>query len=232
MLPEVLFEKFRIASYQNAAAILNYGLKDEFSDIVHALTEFSITTEMIRKPGGNESEIPKVVSSLLRSKGWYETSISGDLEITKSWREQLDAGAGKPRSISKEEKYVRQRYLDGHKIDYVKGRVAFDFEWNSKDQTFDRDLYAFAAFANAGAIDVAIIVTRDTSLNEVFKRLTALDKNGNEVTDDGGNPKSLMSKFGASTTWWGKLIFRLNAGRQGGCPVLAFGIKSECILDL
>src|SRR3546814_4372321 len=32
----------------------------------------------------------------------------------------------------------REKYLDGHKIDYVKGKVAFDLEWNSKDQTFDR----------------------------------------------------------------------------------------------
>lgn len=34
-------------------------------------------------------------------------------------------------------------FMDGHKVDYVKNRVAFDLEWNSKDQTFDRDLYAF-----------------------------------------------------------------------------------------
>ncbi len=32
-----------------------------------------------------------------------------------------------------------ENFIDGHKIDYVKGRVAFDLEWNSKDQTFDRD---------------------------------------------------------------------------------------------
>lgn len=32
-------------------------------------------------------------------------------------------------------------YIDGHNIDFVKGKVAFDLEWNSKDQTFDRDLW-------------------------------------------------------------------------------------------
>jgi hypothetical protein len=50
--------------------------------------------------------------------------------------------------------------LDGHKIDYVKGKTAFDMEWNSKDQTFDRDLYAMAAFFQSGAIDVGVLVTR------------------------------------------------------------------------
>ncbi|HEY5225433.1 MAG TPA: BglII/BstYI family type II restriction endonuclease [Methylovirgula sp.] len=35
----------------------------------------------------------------------------------------------------------------------------------------------------------------------------------------------------ASTTWMGKLLYRLNAGRNGGCPVLAFGIRPACISD-
>jgi hypothetical protein len=30
-----------------------------------------------------------------------------------------------------------ERFMDGHKIDFVKNAVAFDMEWNSKDQTFD-----------------------------------------------------------------------------------------------
>jgi hypothetical protein len=111
--------------------------------------------------------------------------------------------------------------------------VAFDFEWNSKDQTFVRDLYAFAAFSAAGAIDAAIIVTRDTSMNDVFRELgQALDRKGEPAVDDAGNAVPLLPKYGASTTWWGKLIYRLNAGRNGGCPVLALGIKPECVSDL
>ncbi|MDR2880746.1 MAG: hypothetical protein LBV29_02440 [Azoarcus sp.] len=41
-----------------------------------------------------------------------------------------------------------------------KGRVAFDLEWNSKDQTFDRDLYALRAFHECGLISAGIMVTR------------------------------------------------------------------------
>ena len=37
-------------------------------------------------------------------------------------------------------------YIDGHNIDYVKGRIALDVEWNSKDQTFDRDLLAMRTY--------------------------------------------------------------------------------------
>jgi hypothetical protein len=234
ILPPVIFEKFRVASYRKAAAILNFGLPEEFGEVVEALSRFEITTDMIRRPGGNESEIPRVVAGLLRHKGWHETLISGDLTIRKTAR--VPTGVvrkAKPVMRSDVKTYVREKYLDGHKIDFVKNRLAFDFEWNSKDQTFDRDLYAFAAFADAGAIDAAVIVTRDTSMNDVFRELRqAFDKEGKPAFDSNGNPVPLMPKYGASTTWWGKLIYRLNAGRNGGCPVLALGITPACVSDL
>jgi hypothetical protein len=234
ILPEAILKKFRVASYRKAAAILHHGLTSEFSEVLEALARFEITTNMIRKPGGNESDIPRVVSGLLRHSGWRETIISGDLKITRKWREPVGIDKkGKPINETRSLSYVREKYLDGHKIDYVKNRLAFDFEWNSKDQTFDRDLYAFAAFAEAGAIDAAVIVTRDTSLNDVFRELgQALDKDGNPAFRPDGTPVPLKPKYGASTTWWGKLIYRLNAGRNGGCPVLALGITPECISDL
>lgn len=232
-LPASVLRKFRVASYRKAASVLKYGLPTEFAEVIEALEAFEITTEMIRKPGGNESDIPKAISRLLRHRGWHETTISGDLHIKREWREIVGyTRRGEPVTAKHSSAYVREKYLDGHKIDYVKNRLAFDFEWNSKDQTFDRDLYAFAAFAEAGAIDVAVIVTRDTSLNAVFRELgQALDKNGQPMFKD-GKPVAILPKYGASTTWWGKLIYRLNAGRNGGCPVLALGIKAECISDL
>lgn len=228
-----LRSKFRFVSYKKAISILQYGLRDEFVEILEALRLFSITTEMIRKPGGNESEIPKAVRALLRPKGWHETTISGDLHIARRWRELLKLNKkGKEVFDHKTQAIVRRNYLDGHKIDFVKNRLAFDFEWNSKDQTFDRDLYAFDAFAEAGAIDAAIIVTRDVTLNPIFAELgQALTKSGAPAFKD-GKPVMLTAKYGASTTWWGKLIYRLNAGRNGACPVLAIGITPECISDL
>ena len=109
----------------------------------------------------------------------------------------------------------------------MSGRVAFDFEWNSKDQTYDRDLYAFAAFHAAGAIDVGIILTRGMSLdNQYFRKL------GKVLTKDGGEgAEEVYKKFGASTTWMKKLLYRLDAGRNGGCPVLAVGVTPKCVVD-
>ncbi len=150
-----------------------------------------------------------------------------------SWREVVGKKKnGKPVMAPQSRKIKREKYLDGHKIDYVKGKVAFDMEWNSKDQTFDRDLYAMNAFFLSGAIDVGILVTRSLSLNEVFRGVgPALTKTGAVEMTKAGLERPTMSKYGASTTWMGKLIYRLNAGRNGGCPVLAIGITPAAVSD-
>lgn len=54
-------------------------------------------------------------------------------------------------------------------------------------------------------------------LNDIFRQLQ----------DAAG--KSLISKYGASTTWMGKLEYRLKSRRNGGCPILAIGIKKPCV---
>ena len=102
----------------------------------------------------------------------------------------------------------------------MKGKVAFDLEWNSKDQTFDRDLYAFRAFFEYRKIAVAILVTRSNDLDPYFAEL-------GEYVDKNGRKRKYKDKYGASTTHMGKLLPRLRAGRSGGCPVLAIGITQK-----
>lgn len=142
---------------------------------------------------------------MLRPQGWYETRIQGDLLVTV--RTRVDG-----RETLEERRIAN--VVDGHKVDYVKNRVAFDLEWNSKDQTFDRDLYAFRAFHDADIISAGVLLTRSEELNTVFRQL------------------GIMQKYGASTTWMGKLTYRMKAGRNGGCPVLALGITPNVIEDL
>jgi hypothetical protein len=144
------------------------------------------------KPGGNESQIPKKFSQILRPMGWREGRLTAKLIV--------------------DDQEVRH---DTHKVDYIKGRVACDLEWNSKDQTFDRDLYAFSTFFNYDKISVGILITRSNELDPYFSSL-------------GG---SMKNKYGASTTQMGKLLPRLQAGRNGGCPVLVFGITPKLLID-
>jgi hypothetical protein len=231
-VPADIFQRFEVISYRNAAVILSERHNQEFNEILDALREFSISSRQIRMAGGNESEIPKIISASLRPKNWHETIVQGDLLVRLTWREQTGVKRGKAIMENRSREMRRENHLDGHKIDYVKGRVAFDLEWNSKDQTFDRDLYAFNAFSQCGLIDAAIMLTRSEALNAVFRSLgPALKKNGEIDLKPDGTPRLTRDKYGASTTWMGKLLYRLNAGRNGGCPVLALGIKPACISD-
>lgn len=218
---------YDVFSYRHAAAILANSYPDELAQIERALLDFRITVREIGMPGGNESDMPKKFSRTLRPEGWVETRIQGDLHVrSKEYDEEfLDNGKTRKVKLPEGEPRLIENFIDGHKIDYVKGRVAFDLEWNSKDQTFDRDLYALRAFHECGLISAGVLVTRSASLNPVFEVVQQLNKQGEEIG------KTVKAKYGASTTWMGKLLYRLNAGRHGGCPVLVFGITPRLITD-
>ena len=173
------------------------------------MVKLSISISDIKTDGGNESPIPKKFDDVLYPLGWREIKITGDL-LVKLYPRKNAQRRGAFSDEPFEEKTING-YIDGHNIDFIKNKVAFDLEWNSKDQTFDRDLLAMRTYFDCGIIDVGIIVTRSKELNDVFADL------GNKA------------KYGASTTWMGKLIPRLDSRRNGGCPILAIGIKKSCI---
>lgn len=208
-------KKFEFHSYGHAMEILLDSFSGPWKDVVMALSQFQITTEELKQSGGNETEIPKKFDNVLYPKEWREIKITGDLLIKMFPRK------GRKGSFDDEpfDQKLIKGWIDGHNIDFVKDKVAFDLEWNSKDQTFDRDLLAMRTYFDCGIIDVGIIVTRSEELNDIFR---AINVNGSET---------LIKKYGASTTWMGKLLPRLNSRRNGGCPILAVGIKKKCVVD-
>jgi CRISPR-associated protein Csd2 len=192
-VPADVRDLYEVHDYKHAAAILATEFKAEFTELCNALREFRFTEEDVITPGGNESRIPKKFSSILRPMGWVESQLNAKLVIN-------------------DETVVSH---DTHKVDYIKGRVSFDLEWNSKDQTFDRDLYAFRAFFDYDRISVGVLVTRSNELDLYFHKLG----------------KEIKMKYGASTTHMGKLLPRLSSGRNGGCPVLVFGITTKLLSE-
>lgn len=212
-----LGDKFEFHNYGHALEILNEAFPDEWEDIQTCLEHLSISIDELKAAGGNETAIPKKFDDILYPRGWREIRITGDLLVKMYPRKANQRGRFSNEPF---DQIVIEGYIDGHNIDFVKNKVAFDLEWNSKDQTFDRDLLAMRTYFDCGLIEVGIIVTRSEELNDIFKELT--DKNG----------KTIMSKYGASTTWMGKLEYRLKSRRNGGCPILAIGIKKPCIEGL
>lgn len=198
-IPPDIAELYEIHDYKHAAAILASEFPKEFNELCEALRKFRFTVEDIKLAGGNESLIPKKYSKILNPMGWAEGNLKAKLVIDDQ-------------EIS----------LDTHKVDYIKGRVAFDLEWNSKDQTFDRDLYAFRAFYEYDKISLGVLVTRSNDLDKLFDSLGS-------YTDKNGEVRKYKAKYGASTTHMGKLLPRLKSGRNGGCPVLVFGITRKLV---
>ena len=213
-IPKCLYEKFEFHSYGHALEILGHSFPEEWREIQEALQKLEISTDDLRAQGGNETNIPKKFDDVLYPYGWREIRITGDLIVKLYPRRAAQRGRFSSEPFD-EKKIVG--YIDGHNIDFIKGKVAFDLEWNSKDQTFDRDLLAMRTYFDCGLIDVGIIVTRSAELNDIFRK----------ITDETG--KSIMRKYGASTTWMDKLLYRLDSRRNGGCPILAVGIKKECV---
>ena len=201
--------KFEFFDYGHALEILHESFPEEWIEIQDALRQLKLTVEDIMKAGGNESPIPKKLDDVLYPYGWREIRISGDL-IVKKYPRQTAQRRGRFAAEPFEIETIKG-YIDGHNIDFLKNKVAFDLEWNSKDQTFDRDLLAMRTYFDCGLIDVGVIVTRAEELNDIFKDI------------------GIIAKYGASTTWMGKLLYRLDSRRNGGCPILAVGIKKECV---
>ena len=216
-----LLDKFEFYNFNHAIEIITQAFPAEWGEIVDCLRKLDITTDDLRAAGGNETNIPKKFDDVLYPYGWREIRISGDLHI-KFFPRQADQ-RGRFSNVPFEEE-VLEGYIDGHNIDFLKGRIAFDLEWNSKDQTFDRDLLAMRTYYDCDLVSAGIIVTRSEELNDVFRSVYDYDNKADTW-------KPILRKYGASTTWIGKLLYRLESRRNGGCPILAIGIKKNCISD-
>ena len=201
-IPESLLSKYEIYNFNHAVEILSQAYTSEYTDIIAALETFSLTTSDLLAGGGNESTIPKKLSALLRQNEWQEVKITGDLLLSLEYRNPTGST-----------RQTIENFIGGHNIDYVKNRIAIEMEWNSKDQTFDRDLFAFRTFYEYDIISCGIIITRSVQLNPVFETL------------------GIKAKYGASTTWMGKLLPRIHSGRHGGCPLMVVGITPNVITD-
>lgn len=216
-----LLDKFEFYNYNHALEIISQGFPNEWREIVDCLRRLDIVTSDLRESGGNETNIPKKFDDILYPYGWREIRISGDLHIKFYPRHAEQRGRF---STEPFDERIICNYVDGHNIDFLKNRIAFDLEWNSKDQTFDRDLLAMRTYYDCDIISAGIIITRSKELNDVFRSVYDFDKHDHQW-------KPILRKYGASTTWIGKLLSRLDSRRNGGCPVLAVGIKKKCISD-
>lgn len=185
LIPESVLNRYEIYNWRNAAQVLAGSYPSEWQDILEILGLFVLRKSEVVSPGGRKSKISDYIDAQFSSRGWKERQVSYKLSIDEETRESST-----------------------HKIDCYRNRIGLECEWNSKDQTFVRDLNTFRILFDMQILDVGCIVTRSDHLQEIFDSL------GPEIG----------KKYGPSTTHMGKLLPRLQSGGGGGCPVLVFGI--------
>jgi hypothetical protein len=193
---------YRVTRY--ADIILRDAFQDHWSSLMTVLSEFSIDlADDILRPGGNRTSIAARFDAALHEAGWGKENMDIETHIN----EQL---------IAK----VRSHEIDMFKLgpgDVFPG-VAVEMEWNNKDPFFDRDLSNFYTLHRAGALAVGIIVTRGPRLQQVVTSIA--------------RQHGFTTKYGASTTHWGKLMPRVDVGEGGECPLFLIGIEPERVRGL
>lgn len=187
LIPEDVQNLYSVHEWRNATGVLTTAHPDEWSDVLHTLRKFRLYKAEIAKGGGNKGNIAKRIDGELYLRGWRERQFHTVIKVD-------DIERGTPT----------------HKVDCVKGRVALEVEWNSKDSVYDRDLNNFRLLFELRVIDVGLIITRCSALESLFARV--------------GRKKS---SFGKSTTHIDKLLPKLEGGGGGGCPILVFGITEK-----
>lgn len=141
-------EENKILNDSHALEILHEASFTEWTMLQEFLRGAQITTEDLLASGGNETNIPKKFDDFLYPRGWREIKITGDLLVKMFPRGQSRGHFSKEPFQEK----IIKGVIDGHNIDFVTGKVAFDLELNSKDQTFDRDLLAMRTYFDCGLI--------------------------------------------------------------------------------
>lgn len=188
LVPPDIADAYEVHEWRNAAGVLSTAHSAEWQDIIDVLRAFEFKRSELLRGGGQKSVIAGRIDAFLESRGWREKKFATKIRVDDSERDSPT-----------------------HKVDCFKGKVGLEIEWNNKDPFFDRDLNNFRLLFDLRVIDVGIIVTRASDLNQLFRSLS----------------REVGNKYGASTTHMDKLLPRLEGGGGGGCPILAFGITRQ-----
>jgi hypothetical protein len=187
-VPLDILDRYEVHEWRHGLTILFAAHSEEWRDILETLRGFRLLRSDLLKAGGRKSDIAEKIDGALLARGWKEKSFN-------------------TRIVVDETEYVTPT----HKVDCYRNRVALEVEWRNKDPFFDRDLNNFRLLFELRAIDVGVIITRCTDLEEIAAQLGR--------------------KLGTSTTHLAKLLPRVDGGGGGGCPIVVFGIRKENYFD-
>lgn len=184
---------FEVYDPHGALDLIKQLHPQHYIDLCATLSSFRFQKDDVLRAGGGKTNIAGRLEADLNARGWMEHKF---LQVP------VEGGLA----------------FDTHRIDCCKGRIVLEIEWNNKDTFFDRDLNAFRILHAAGLIDCAIIITRSSRLQAMFRAM---------VDSDGMS----KDKFVSTTTHMDRVKPRLASRAAGGCPVLVLGITERCFVQ-
>lgn len=152
LFPQLRRRGFDVMPKYHAEAILRQDFPEAAAELERVLREIAIPIEEIVGSGGGESKGTQRLRRALSAAGWRKDLFRIEKTINK-----------------------RSTYGRSHEVDHVKsfdaGTIVLEVEWNNKEPFFDRDLENFSRLHGEGAISVALIVTRGSSLQDSMLEL-------------------------------------------------------------
>lgn len=207
VLPPSVRGRWRFAEVGSAAAILHAVCPQEWADIKQVLSDFALDPSWWLKAGGNRGEVARRIDQMFSDRGWRELRL--DL-VTYALLRDRDGRVQRrlPRVVQ-----------EGYLVDNAKGRVVLDVEWNAKDGNLDRDLGAYRAWHEAGALTAAVLITQDrASLKPLAERLWSDYQQ--TLSPEQRSAKLPIDLNTSTTTNFDKALLRVRRGAAGACPLL------------
>ncbi|MFZ3214053.1 MAG: BglII/BstYI family type II restriction endonuclease [Terriglobales bacterium] len=149
-IPQQIRDRYHIEERRHACAVLSVDCADELKDIIDCLKHFRLLRSEIVVGGGGKTKIAQRFDQFLAKRGWKEKSIKVGRRIDG-----------------------KEVETETHRVDFCKGPVAVEVEWNNRDPFYTRDLNAFRLLHELGAISVGVIIARGDELREIFDGLRA-----------------------------------------------------------
>jgi hypothetical protein len=119
-LLEKVQSRYHIEERWHACAILSQDFPEQLQDVIDCLNQFTLLKSEIVVGGGRKSKIADRFDKFFAGRGWQESSTSIKMVIGE-----------------------RTVEMGTHKVDYCKGKIAVELEWNNKDPFYSTDLNAF-----------------------------------------------------------------------------------------
>jgi hypothetical protein len=160
------------------------------------------------------ADICTVLTNFRLKKSHISVGGGGKSLVSQSIDSEFEKRGWKEKKFQTEIKVDEQTYASPtHSIDCYKNQVGLEIEWNNKTEFYDRDLNNYRLLFELRVISVGIIITRHDELQDIFIQL------------------GRGSSYGNSTTILSKLLYKLEGGSGGGCPILVFGITKKLYIE-